>query len=787
MGSRSNWTDDEADLLGRVRESWHPRLVPPLIRGYELGAEIGRGGQGVVYRAIQLSTGREVAVKVLDPEVSNRRDRRFALGLELAATLRHPNIATVHDRGQTEDGRPFLAMELVEGTPLAALGPVGRPGPLARLESALAVFRQIVAAVAHAHQRGVIHRDLKPGNVILDPSGRPLVIDFGLARPVDGAALLGGATRTGEMLGSLAWAAPEQLEGRRDEVDTRADVYALGGILFHLLTGEPPRRAAGSVTATLRRLTAATAPDLRARRQAAEEAHGLPRLRLPADLVAICDRALAPDPADRYPTAEQLGEDLDRFGAGAPVTVLRHRRGYVLWKAIRRHKLRTAAVAAAVLVLAGSSLFFSWQRDLARAQAEERAALLAGLLDTYQVVLRTAVDGTVRLAGAGPMRRELVDAAYASFADFHRRFPEEREVRFLLAQILDRRASIARRRGETDLSRRLQLEALGHHRDLAAADPERTEWQEALALNLVKIGDLDKEAGRIEPALERYREALRIDQALSDRHPRDPHLLDNLFWDHHRLAMVALESGLADPAPHFARLRPLADRALALDPNRTSSLALRYQANHALQAWAEARGDDEEAIRLARIAAADARELVAREPGRTNYLQKLLLAQRGLASALTGNGRPAAALVQLDQALATAEHLVEAEPEVLDFVHDLELTRLVRARLMIELGRLDLAEQEVAAVAELADRLAAAGKDNFDYASTPAVARSLRAELRLAQGRREEAAADARAALRILRESSLEGPRSDRLERNFTALLAAAGYGASSDGTPSGG
>jgi len=209
------------------------------VEGYQVLSEISRGGQGVVYKAVQTATHRTVALKVLreGPYATERERRRFEREIDLAAGLDHPNIVTVYESGMTED-RPYFAMQYVRGQPLDRHVREKESG----VEETLRLFLKVCGAVNHAHQRGVIHRDLKPANVLIDGEGEPHVLDFGLAKAA-GAALTGEGrpvTETGQFLGTLAYASPEQTKGDPGLIDIRTDVYALGVMLYEALTGEYP-------------------------------------------------------------------------------------------------------------------------------------------------------------------------------------------------------------------------------------------------------------------------------------------------------------------------------------------------------------------------------------------------------------------------------------------------------------------------------------------------------------------------------------------------------------------
>src|SRR5215831_9579752 len=279
-----------------------PEELPlPQVPGYEVESVLGRGGMGVVYRARHLRLGRLVALKMaLAGSYAGPHEReRFRREAEAVAALRHPNVVQVYDVGDA-DGRPYFTMELMEGGSLARKL-TGAPQPPRQTAALLAT---LAGAVQAAHEAGVVHRDLKPGNVLLTADGTPKVADFGLARRLDADERL---TLSGAVLGTPSYTAPEQARGDRGAVGPRTDVYALGAILYECLTGRPPFRA-GAAAATLQQVVADDP---------------VPPRRLnpsvPADLETICMKCLSKEPRLRYASAEELANDLGRFQAGEPI------------------------------------------------------------------------------------------------------------------------------------------------------------------------------------------------------------------------------------------------------------------------------------------------------------------------------------------------------------------------------------------------------------------------------------------------------------------------------------
>jgi hypothetical protein len=276
--------------------------LPRQFGDYLLLEELGRGGMGIVYKARQVSLGRIVALKlILRGELASSADvARFRAEAQSAARLDHPGIVPVYEVGEHE-GQPFFTMKLVSGTTLAQRL---IDGPLPAREAAQ-LLAEVARAIDYAHQRGVLHRDLKPSNILIDTEGRPHVSDFGLAKRIEGGETL---TRSGAILGTPSYMAPEQAAGGRGMIGPASDVYALGAILYQMLTGRPPFQAASPVDTVLLLLEQDPLP---------------PRLlnaRADRDLEMVALRCLQKLPSLRYETAGQLAADLEAFLAGEPVS-----------------------------------------------------------------------------------------------------------------------------------------------------------------------------------------------------------------------------------------------------------------------------------------------------------------------------------------------------------------------------------------------------------------------------------------------------------------------------------
>lgn len=319
-----------------------------------------RGGQGSVYRAVQLSTGRDVAVKVLPggPHASEIERRRFEREADIGALLDHPNIVALIDRG-VSDGHPFFVMRFVEGEDLDAWVERARPSWRERLD----LFLACCDAVTHAHARGVIHRDLKPSNIRVDRAGQPHVVDFGLAKtlPLGMGFDASSLTLDGHFVGTLAFAAPEQLLGDHAQVDARTDVHALGLILYWLLTGRPAHPVTHDVAEALQHVRA-TEP--------VPPSRIVPKIDDELDTIVL--KALAKEKDRRYATVDAFATDLRRHLAGEPIEARRDSRWYVLRKTARRYRL-ALGVLAAFIVLLGAAIVAVWVQRNEALRQEARA------------------------------------------------------------------------------------------------------------------------------------------------------------------------------------------------------------------------------------------------------------------------------------------------------------------------------------------------------------------------------------------------------------------------------
>ena len=310
-------SEHAAQVLGPFAE--------PTVTGYEIQERIAQGGMGVVYKARQLFTKRVVALKVMlaGSSASQAARRRFRREVELTARFQHPGIVRVLEGGETCAGQPYYAMDYVAGVPLKDW--IAATNPDARTIATL--FLELCDGVDYAHRHDVVHSDLKPGNVLIDNDGEPHILDFGLARALDGGLSEDGLSSHDSPGGTLPYLSPEQATGTPEDIDARTDVWALGTMLFEALTGQLPFSPAES--------------RLELRQRICYDSPRSPSLlsdNVDRGLEAVILKALAKEKADRYQSAREMGEDLQRYLTGEPISAVRGSIAYLLRKKLARHQ-----------------------------------------------------------------------------------------------------------------------------------------------------------------------------------------------------------------------------------------------------------------------------------------------------------------------------------------------------------------------------------------------------------------------------------------------------------------
>ncbi|MFN0135186.1 MAG: protein kinase domain-containing protein [Phycisphaerae bacterium] len=653
-------------------------LLGAALPNYRLLGGMHQGGQGVVYKAMQLATMRTVAIKVLrEGPLARPADRvRFEREVQLLAGLRHPNIVTIHDSG-VAGGFFYYVMDYIEGRPLhhaiadfesAASTPSDRgdassrgtrsqsktqsrrAGTKSKIAATLALFAKVCEAVNAAHLRGVIHRDLKPGNILVDASGEPHVLDFGLAKETsDGSSAQAGfvpmsvMTQTGQFIGSLPWASPEQAEGHSDHIDVRTDVYSLGVVLYQMLTGEFPYRVIGPMREVLSEISSAE-PKRPSDRNPA----------ISGDVDTIVLKCLSKERERRYQSAGELARDVRRYLAGEPIEARRDSALYVLRRSIQQHRVAIAIGAAFVLV-AGGAAAISYQlylqqvearnqADAARAEVQEqsdRAERFAGdarerfedARETIEFLIDQVSSELQHVFGASQVRRDILKLAYERLSALAEQQPDDPRLRVDIARLHLRTARLASELQQRDEVTRQIAAALALVEPLYAADATDHAAAAAVGEALRYRADDQLRAGANDAAAADLERATAIYTALCVAEPTEAKYLHGQSLIVERQAIVAQRSGVAETDQRLTEtMLGMKRRLVELEPENAEyqndlGIALERHANRMMRLR---RLDEAEAFVRESM---DVREkLVASNPESRNYIRGLSMNHEQMAN-----------------------------------------------------------------------------------------------------------------------------------------------------------
>jgi serine/threonine protein kinase/tetratricopeptide (TPR) repeat protein len=706
-------------------ESGAEGQLPQIIAGYEVQGVLGRGGMGVVYRAWQRGLNRPVALKMIlsGSHAGAHEMERFLVEAESVARLQHPNIVQVYEFGQVE-GRPFLALEYVNGGCLADRLD-GTPQP-PRVVAEL--LEKLARAMHHAHERGVVHRDLKPGNILVsapepapgqDAGARsekspapvggvltglvPKITDFGLAKRLD---IDMRQTHTGAILGTPSYMSPEQAAGKVREVGPGTDVYALGAIMYDLLTGRPPFKAT-TLADTL---------------QQVQSLEPVPPARLepgvPRDLETICLKCLRKELPRRYAGARDLADDLHHFMVGEPITARPTPRWERAWKWARRRPAAAALIVVSA-VAAFSLLVGSLTYNAALTAARNREAAQRRLAEENFQQALDAIDGMLLEVGAVDLadvpqmedvRRKLLLKALALFEQFPAESSNDPVLRQKTARAYGRLGEIQDMLGRGKPAEEAYRTAIGMLREIAA-DPVADEGvRREMARDFHNLGVLLKKyRDRLGDAEQALREALRLrDQQATAQEPEDRNVQQERAASRYHLGTV-----LADMSGKRSEAEQLYKLALELQEQLAARFAdqpeyLRDQARtlnnlgmlfSPTRRAAEAEKAFREAIDLQRRLADDHPEVSA-------YRRELARTYQNLAIVEWKSGHPMAGESSFRQGQELLERLVLDFPRVPEYRYELAALQRTLGELLLERAQPEKAQGAFNAGQSLLERLA---------------------------------------------------------------------------------
>ena len=571
---------DSAALPGAALRGDSP--APSAIGPYRVLREIGRGGMGVVYLGERADGEfrKQVAIKLITGgRGDSGMERRFRRERQILARLDHAGIARLMDGGATEHGQPYFIMEYIDGLPLLAYCDRNRLGVNERLD----LFLSVLDAVAYAHQRLVVHRDLKPGNILVTAEGAARLLDFGLARVLDATEAGEDLTLAGAPLMTPSYASPEQMSGEPDTVS--GDVYSLGVILYELLAARRPYDLKTGSLAELARVVCEQepAPLATAARSvpadAAEKRGTTPdrlRRRLAGDLEKIVAKALAKDPRQRYSSVAELADDLRRHREGRPVRARPATLRYRMGKALRRHRVAVPAGALAALLILGFAGATWWQAR----RAERRFQQVRSLAHSVLFELHDAIRD---LPGSTAARELLVRRALEYLENLSREAGNNQDLQREVAIGYERVAAVEGFLGAASLGR-LQpaLENFRKSEEILAGLLARTPGDTALRQDYLRVANQlarsYSQVGNFQKAREQTGKNVALAEAAWRDQPSDPACVDSLMVaEAVRADMMTDQAQYAEAIPVRQRVEELARKLTVLRPGNSEaerSLAL---------------------------------------------------------------------------------------------------------------------------------------------------------------------------------------------------------------------
>jgi len=684
---------NHGDVIERIRfdindliEETHQ--VPATIGRYKIEDEIGRGGMGVVFRARQDSPHRHVAVKLVHLGLAGSNIRqRFLNEVESHGRLDHPGIARIYDASIVQINgveQPYIAMELIDGVPLGRFVTERRPDVAERIR----LLVEICRIVEYAHRRGVIHRDLKPANILIeqrDGQAQPRVLDFGVSRLLKSDTTQTLITQPGQIIGTLAYSSPEQLNGNSAEIDTSTDTYSIAAVGFEMLTGELPIDVRHDTIATaLHRIREEEPRRLRTGERA-----------LDADLDAIFAKALEKSKDRRYASVAEFRDDLQRYLSDKPIKARQRTTWYVVKKFARRRRGLVASVTLILLLFIGGSVGTLYGYYQSRQRLHQQVALSIELVDEIVKLQRVAGTSEVRLTTLENLRKR-VESLLGEL-------PQHQGLRKSYAEILESLSSIELEASRAEKSLALRQQALPIRAALADEIGDIDSLRRFAKCQILN-GDVYRFLDQLDRAEAIYLEALDTQQRCLEIDPEHVGAYDDLLWSYSRIAKLVLvqhrDTGDRD---RYAEALTWAtegyDKAIAFldadrdDPKRHHAV-LGFEA--VLCNLYQVKNDTDSLFRVAMTRRKRAEALLENDPNNRWVRYELISA---LNSAADAKGRA----VEIEAAIALQAESVELRRAQLDkadsydvVVLGLQHSLVTLARWKTQLGDCDAAMKDIA-------------------------------------------------------------------------------------------
>jgi tetratricopeptide (TPR) repeat protein/tRNA A-37 threonylcarbamoyl transferase component Bud32 len=734
----------------------NPDVRPRHFGSYELIEEISRGGMGVVYKARQRGLNRIVALKmILAGEFASSEElARFRREAEAAAALQHPNIVQIYEVGVHED-RPFFSLEYVDG---GNLGQRLAKAPLPARQAAQLV-ETLARAVHYAHERGIIHRDIKPANVLLTSDGTPKITDFGLAKQLMDPA--GEQTKSGAVLGTPSYMAPEQAEGKSERIGPAVDIYALGAILYEVLTGRPPFRASTPLeTLDQVRLQEPVPP----RKLQPKN---------PADLENICLKCLQKEPGRRYASALDLADDLRRFLAGEPIQA----RPVGSWerttKWVRRRPVVAALLLAVVLISTSgvAGIVWQWRQAVQGRQdaldALDQMTIARQAEETQRQRARRAVDKMFTQVAEKwlaqqprlePLQKQFLEDALHFYEEFAQERSTEPELRLETGKAYRRAGEIQQKLGELANAEEALDRAIALLKELLKDFPNESRYRAALAAAQHNLGGLLRKLGRLDECEKELRESSLLREKLVAECPDVVDHVQDLALS--RFALASAQAGLGRhraAEDGFNQALAILQKLPADLRNKPECRVCEASCHQHIGSVQDCYGRWRESVESRKLAVAIFEQLVRDYPSEPGYRDQLALALMWF-GAHPREAPPKEGEAALRRALAIGEKLVVDFPSVPDYRVHVAIFRKYLAVSLNRAGRAEEAKQTFGEVFDLYKKLAAEVPAAYDYAWELTDINLTLRDMLMESGRFQEAEKACRESLVIARKLAADAP-----------------------------
>ncbi|HXC72808.1 MAG TPA: protein kinase [Pyrinomonadaceae bacterium] len=650
VDSENDPIEECAADAARFRLAQDVTRIGSRIGAYKIVREIGHGGMGTVYLGERddKQYRQQVAIKLINPGLGGETiRRRFRNEMQILADLNHPNIARLFDGGQTADGVPYLVMEYVEGSPINHYCNDRNLSTEQRLK----LFCTVCDAVQYAHQHLVIHRDIKPGNILVTSEGLPKLVDFGIAKLLDNGKSIPDATATVMPFMTPQYASPEQVYGL--SATTATDIYSLGVVLYELLTGRSPYRLKSRVPHELAQAILDQEPQ---------------RQRLKGDLDNIVLMAMRKEPQRRYASAQQFAEDIHRHLDGLPVRARQDTFSYRAGKFIRRRKLAVAAAALILLTLLVGIITTAWQARVARAERARAERRFNEVRQLANSIVFEVHDAIVNLPGSTQARALIVERGLNYLDSLAQDAAGDRGLQRELAAAYEKLGAVqytpsVAHLGDLEGALQSHRKAAALREALVAADPNNRDYRRELLDSYWFIATLLGKQGDSQRELQMLRQQLPARQELAAAEKTDFVDRYNLAGTYAYIGSLSMKMGDVQGALENQReALKIRETLVALDPNAARSRRALTISYEYLGLATDLAGDTKGALELQQRGLEMREYLVAADPLNTDLRLMLIESHRYVGDLFFKLGDLQQASAHYQKQLSMNEEMVAADP-----------------------------------------------------------------------------------------------------------------------------